>query len=277
MTFVPMTVSLPIADRATSYHFYRDGLGLDAVGELADDGLPEPLQFVVNDGLRLMLVPTGGFGWVIGRHEVAARGQSECVLSLGVASSADADADRRAGARRRRRGGHRAASPTLGVRGCVRRSRRSPVDGVDRPGVTFRQDQSSDRRIRPAGNAAIDPPTLRSPRDGTRAAAAHRVGGGSGARAGALPGCVGADREIQCRRDGGPGRSGFRGRASAARTPTHARVGRRRGELPRVGRRRGDRCGGKAGAQVVDAPADQPLGSNDSRCVTDPAAMSSAW
>lgn len=244
MTFVPMTVSLPIADRATSYHFYRDGLGLDAVGELADDGLPEPLQFVVNDGLRLMLVPTGGFGWVIGRHEVAARGQSECVLSLGVASSSEADAIVERARSMRRRGGHRAASPTLGVRRCVRRSRRSPVDGVDRPRVTFRRIRvpSSDTACR---ERRIDPPALRSPRVGTRAAADHRVGGGSGARAGALPGCVGADREIQCRRDGGPGRSGFRGRASVARTPTHARVGRRRGELPRVGCRRGDRCGGE--------------------------------
>ncbi|MET8305246.1 VOC family protein [Micromonospora sp. NPDC005173] len=92
MTFAPVIISLPIADRPTSHRFYRDGLGLDTVGELADDGIPEPLQFVVNDGLRLMLIPTGGFGWVIGRHEVAARGQSECVLSLSVASPADADA-----------------------------------------------------------------------------------------------------------------------------------------------------------------------------------------
>ncbi|MGW3888858.1 VOC family protein [Micromonospora chokoriensis] len=92
MTFAPVIVSLPIADRATSYRFYSDGLGLDAVGEMADDGIPEPLQFVVNDGLRLMLVPTGGFGWVIGRHEVAPKGQSECVLNLGVAAPADADA-----------------------------------------------------------------------------------------------------------------------------------------------------------------------------------------
>ncbi|MEU8152379.1 VOC family protein [Micromonospora sp. NPDC048986] len=91
MTSAPVIVSLPIADRATSYRFYRDGLGLDAVGELADDGIPEPLQFVVNDGLRLMLVPAGGFGWVIGRHEVAPKGQSECLLNLGVASSTDAD------------------------------------------------------------------------------------------------------------------------------------------------------------------------------------------
>ncbi|MEO3772968.1 VOC family protein [Micromonospora sp. B9E7] len=92
MTFTPVIVSLPVADRAASYRFYRDGLGLHAVGELADDGIPEPLQFVVNDGLRLMLVPTGGFGWVIGRHEVAPRGQSECLLNLGVTAPADADA-----------------------------------------------------------------------------------------------------------------------------------------------------------------------------------------
>lgn len=92
MTFAPMIISLPIADRATSYRFYRDGLGLDAEGEVADDGLPEPLQFVVNDGLRLMLIPTGGFGWVIGGHEVAERGKSECLLSLSVATPADADA-----------------------------------------------------------------------------------------------------------------------------------------------------------------------------------------
>jgi hypothetical protein len=31
---------------------------------------------------RLMLVPTGGFGWVIGDHEVARRGHSECVINV---------------------------------------------------------------------------------------------------------------------------------------------------------------------------------------------------
>jgi len=92
VTSAPVIVSLPISDRATSYRFYRDGLGLDAVGELADDGIPEPLQFVVNDGLRLMLIPTGGFSWVIGRHEVAPRGQSECLLNLGVAAPTEVDA-----------------------------------------------------------------------------------------------------------------------------------------------------------------------------------------
>jgi hypothetical protein len=49
---------------------------------VADDGVPEPLQFVLNNGVRLMLIPTDGFGWVIGDREVAKRGSSECVLSL---------------------------------------------------------------------------------------------------------------------------------------------------------------------------------------------------
>ncbi|MER5332203.1 VOC family protein [Micromonospora sp. NPDC002717] len=91
MQYAPVVVSLPIADRPTSYRFYSEGLGLDAVGEPAEDGIPEPLQFALNDGLRVMLVPAGGFGWVIGRHEVARRGQSECVLSLPAATSAEAD------------------------------------------------------------------------------------------------------------------------------------------------------------------------------------------
>jgi hypothetical protein len=89
MRYTPVVVSLPIADRRTSYRFYRDGLGLDAPGEPAEDGVPEPLQFTVNDGLRIMLIPAGGFSWVVGHHDVAARGQSECVVSLGAATPAE--------------------------------------------------------------------------------------------------------------------------------------------------------------------------------------------
>ena len=84
-----IVVSLPIADRRTSFRFYTQGLGLEPVGEPASDGVPEPLQFALNDGARLMLVPTGGFGWVIGDHEVARRGHSECVLSLAVETDAE--------------------------------------------------------------------------------------------------------------------------------------------------------------------------------------------
>jgi predicted lactoylglutathione lyase len=81
-----ITLSLPIADRQAAHRFYRDGLGFTPIGEPAEDGIPEPLQFVLNEGTRLMLVPSGGFGWVIGHHEVAPRGQSECVVNLGAGS-----------------------------------------------------------------------------------------------------------------------------------------------------------------------------------------------
>ncbi|WP_433389332.1 VOC family protein [Micromonospora sp. KLBMP9576] len=91
MRHTPVVVALPIADRPTSYRFYSAALGLKALGELAEDGVPEPLQFALNDGLHLMLVPTGGFGWAIGGREVAPRGQSECVLNLPAETPAEVD------------------------------------------------------------------------------------------------------------------------------------------------------------------------------------------
>lgn len=89
MTIEPFLISLPTADRHRSSVFYSEGLGLVTVGEPADDGLPEPLVFVVNDTTRLMLVPTGGFGWVIGGNEAAPAGTSECVLGVTADSGAD--------------------------------------------------------------------------------------------------------------------------------------------------------------------------------------------
>lgn len=86
MSTTPVTLSLPIADRRTSFLFYREGLGLEAFGEPADDGVPEPLRFALNDGLTLMLIPTGGFGWVIGDREAAPHGTSECLLGLTAGS-----------------------------------------------------------------------------------------------------------------------------------------------------------------------------------------------
>ncbi|SDM17067.1 VOC family protein [Allokutzneria albata] len=78
-------VSLPIEDRSRSHAFYRS-LGLRPVGPLAEDGLPEPLQFDLSEGARLMLVPKGGFGWVTGNRPVAPHGTSECLLGLSAPS-----------------------------------------------------------------------------------------------------------------------------------------------------------------------------------------------
>jgi predicted lactoylglutathione lyase len=89
--FSPVVVCLPIADRQRSFAFYRDALGLDPLGEPAEDGVPEPLQFALNAGLRIMLIPTGGFGWVIGDREVTQPGHSECILSLGAETATHVD------------------------------------------------------------------------------------------------------------------------------------------------------------------------------------------
>ena len=78
------TISLATSDRRRSLAFYRDGLGLEAFGPLAADGVPEPLQFRLASSVSLMLIPTGGFGWVAGEDRVAAPGSSECVLCVYV-------------------------------------------------------------------------------------------------------------------------------------------------------------------------------------------------
>ena len=87
-----VTVSLPIDDRRTAHDFYVAAFGLEPVGELADDGLPEPLQFALGGDTRLMLIPRGGFGWVATPNAVAARGTSECLLSLDAAGDTEVDA-----------------------------------------------------------------------------------------------------------------------------------------------------------------------------------------
>jgi uncharacterized protein len=38
-----------------------------------------------------MLVPVGGFGWVISGHQVAQQGHSECVISLSAGTPAAVD------------------------------------------------------------------------------------------------------------------------------------------------------------------------------------------
>ena len=84
-------VALPVADRRVAHDFYRAAFGLETVGEPEDDGLPEPLQFVLGAGAVLVLVPRGGFGWVAAGNDVAEAGTRECLLSQLVPSATDVD------------------------------------------------------------------------------------------------------------------------------------------------------------------------------------------
>ena len=84
------TVCLPIADRSVSHTFYT-ALGFSAFGEPADDGLPEPLQFQISGGLRLMLIPRVGFGWVIGDRKRSPKGTHECQFVIGLPTQAEVD------------------------------------------------------------------------------------------------------------------------------------------------------------------------------------------
>jgi predicted lactoylglutathione lyase len=91
MAGTPLIVCLPIADRRTSFCFYRDGFGFESIGDVADDGVPEPLQFVLNDGVRLMLIPTDGFSFVVGDRDIAPRRSSECLLNLATETDSSVD------------------------------------------------------------------------------------------------------------------------------------------------------------------------------------------
>jgi predicted lactoylglutathione lyase len=87
-----MIISLPIEDRPRSYAFYQEAFGFEPVGEPDEDGIPEPLQFALTDDVRLMLIPTGGFGWVLGDQPAAPHGTSECILSVHADSETAVDA-----------------------------------------------------------------------------------------------------------------------------------------------------------------------------------------
>ncbi len=88
MTAPTFTISLPTADRRRAMAFYCDGLGLTPVGTPAEDGVPEPLTFRLGSG-SLVLVPTDGFGWVVGGRTVAGPGVCECLLGLTVATEGE--------------------------------------------------------------------------------------------------------------------------------------------------------------------------------------------
>jgi predicted lactoylglutathione lyase len=82
-TYPSAAVALPIGDRRRSHDFYTHALGLEPVGEVAEDDLPEPLMLRVNAGLVLVLIPARGFSWVIGGRQV---GGTECLMSIEQAS-----------------------------------------------------------------------------------------------------------------------------------------------------------------------------------------------
>ena len=84
------TVCLPIKNRQVSHAFYT-ALGFLTVGESGDDGLPEPLQFEISVGLRVMLIPTRGFGWVIGDRKRSLRNTHECLVVIGLPTDAAVD------------------------------------------------------------------------------------------------------------------------------------------------------------------------------------------
>jgi uncharacterized protein len=92
VTYQPVVISLPISDRRTSYDFYRRALGLAPLGELDETGIPEPLQFAVNAGTRIMLIPRGGFERAIGGGPAAPPGHRECFLAISTATQADTGA-----------------------------------------------------------------------------------------------------------------------------------------------------------------------------------------
>ena len=83
MTYSSRLISLPVADRRRAYAFYQEALGLQAIGALADDGVPEPLLFILN------LVPTNGFCWVIRDYQDAPAGTNECVIGIAAATDAE--------------------------------------------------------------------------------------------------------------------------------------------------------------------------------------------
>jgi predicted lactoylglutathione lyase len=96
-----ITIALPTRDRSRSHAFLRDGLGLETPGELADDGVPEPLRGTLSDSCEVMMIPTGGFKWVTGQlgdepMDAATlpspEGPKQCLVTIGLDSRDEVEA-----------------------------------------------------------------------------------------------------------------------------------------------------------------------------------------
>jgi predicted lactoylglutathione lyase len=93
------TIALPTRDRARSHVFLRDGLGLETPGELADDGVPEPLRATLSDSCEVMMIPTGGFKWVTGQlgdepmdAATPPEGPKQCLVTIELGSRDEVEA-----------------------------------------------------------------------------------------------------------------------------------------------------------------------------------------
>ncbi len=85
-----VVLALPTRDRSKAYAFAQS-LGFETPGELADDGVPEPLRVQLNEQTALTYIPTGGFGWVTAGRTTADANTSECLVSLQLDSTAEVD------------------------------------------------------------------------------------------------------------------------------------------------------------------------------------------
>lgn len=81
-----ITLSLPVTDRARAMAFYRDAFNFELVGTPGEDGIPEPLQFRLDNQTLLALIPVDGLGWVLGDRPLAPPGASECLLGVTLAT-----------------------------------------------------------------------------------------------------------------------------------------------------------------------------------------------
>ncbi|OAV59412.1 VOC family protein [Enteractinococcus helveticum] len=88
---VDLIISMGIADRQRSMNFYMAAFDFELIGEPLEDGVPEPLQFRLNDHTRLMLIPNDGFDWVLDKHTNAPAGVNESILGLPVEAAAHVD------------------------------------------------------------------------------------------------------------------------------------------------------------------------------------------
>lgn len=85
-----VVIALATTDRPRA-HAFAQALRLETPGELAEDGVPEPLRVQLSKQAALMYVPTGGFGWITGGRATADSTSSECLLSLQVDTTGEVD------------------------------------------------------------------------------------------------------------------------------------------------------------------------------------------